>query len=290
MAEKMPDYRETGRELATLSGADLSSARPATVRIWEARGLALQALARGDMAEAEKVMAKSDECSAMHEAEAHEIASDVIAQRLADGWSRQRILTATEDGPTSCDAHYLLTGGVIAVARFPMTQISDMNGRGFWFSIRDLLPPLSACAHAAAVDLQPFQVGDKVWSWYKDEPSANYGQPDLPGDDANWRRRPVLFTVRSVTGPHLDPGYYAGRPHYQVQLRHQEGPTANHYTAGYHDVCPIAGRPWQMRGRGEYLQLVLRTPPTAPRRRAATAQLRTWLPTPSMQAQLDLFA
>jgi len=57
MAKQMPDYRETGRELAALSGADLSSARPATVRTWEARGLALQALARGDMAEAVKIMA-----------------------------------------------------------------------------------------------------------------------------------------------------------------------------------------------------------------------------------------
>jgi hypothetical protein len=40
-----------------MSGVDLSEARPATVRAWEARGLALQALARGDMAEAQRVMA-----------------------------------------------------------------------------------------------------------------------------------------------------------------------------------------------------------------------------------------
>jgi hypothetical protein len=40
-----------------MSGVDLSEARPATVRTWEARGLAMQALARGDMAEAQRVMA-----------------------------------------------------------------------------------------------------------------------------------------------------------------------------------------------------------------------------------------
>ncbi|AEM50754.1 hypothetical protein BurJV3_1423 [Stenotrophomonas maltophilia JV3] len=51
------DHREVGRQLASMSGGDLSEARPATVRTWEARGLALQALARGDMAEAQRVMA-----------------------------------------------------------------------------------------------------------------------------------------------------------------------------------------------------------------------------------------
>ncbi|MBH1835514.1 hypothetical protein I5T88_06450 [Stenotrophomonas maltophilia] len=56
MAEAI-DHREVGRQLASLSGVDLSEARPATVRVWEARGLAMQALARGDMAEAQRVMA-----------------------------------------------------------------------------------------------------------------------------------------------------------------------------------------------------------------------------------------
>ncbi|MGX9709984.1 hypothetical protein [Stenotrophomonas maltophilia group sp. LNF259] len=55
MAEAI-DHREVGRQLASMSGVDLDSARPATVRTWEARGLALQALAHGDMAEAQKVM------------------------------------------------------------------------------------------------------------------------------------------------------------------------------------------------------------------------------------------
>ncbi len=55
MAEAI-DHREVGRQLASMSGVELDSARPAIVRTWEARGLALQALARGDMAEAQKVM------------------------------------------------------------------------------------------------------------------------------------------------------------------------------------------------------------------------------------------
>lgn len=56
MAEAI-DHREVGRQLASMSGVELDSARPSTVRTWEARGLALQALARGDMAEAQRVMA-----------------------------------------------------------------------------------------------------------------------------------------------------------------------------------------------------------------------------------------
>lgn len=58
------DHREVGRQLASMSGVDLSEARPATVRAWEARGLALQALARGDMAEAQRVMAHATAGSA----------------------------------------------------------------------------------------------------------------------------------------------------------------------------------------------------------------------------------
>lgn len=48
--------RHTGHELASMSGVDLQSAGPTTVRAWEARGLALHHLAAGDMAEALKVM------------------------------------------------------------------------------------------------------------------------------------------------------------------------------------------------------------------------------------------
>lgn len=47
----------TAHDLASLSGVDLAKASPATVRLWEARGLALHHLAAGAMAEALKVMA-----------------------------------------------------------------------------------------------------------------------------------------------------------------------------------------------------------------------------------------
>jgi len=53
----LPDHRHVGHHLAGLSGVDLAKAAPATVKIWEARGLALLAMARGDKAEAERVMA-----------------------------------------------------------------------------------------------------------------------------------------------------------------------------------------------------------------------------------------
>jgi hypothetical protein len=53
----MHDFRKVGHDLARMSGVDLQSAGPATVRAWEARGLALHHLAAGDMAEANKIMA-----------------------------------------------------------------------------------------------------------------------------------------------------------------------------------------------------------------------------------------
>lgn len=53
----VPDFREVGHVLASLSGVDLAKASKATVRAWEARGLALIALSREDRAEAERIMA-----------------------------------------------------------------------------------------------------------------------------------------------------------------------------------------------------------------------------------------
>jgi len=53
----VPDFREVGQVLASLSGVDLRQASKATVREWEARGLALMELSRGDRAEAERIMA-----------------------------------------------------------------------------------------------------------------------------------------------------------------------------------------------------------------------------------------
>lgn len=53
----VPDFREVGHVLASLSGVDLAKASKATVRAWEARGLALIALSREDRAEADRIMA-----------------------------------------------------------------------------------------------------------------------------------------------------------------------------------------------------------------------------------------
>ncbi|NWF33591.1 hypothetical protein HH110_11140 [Stenotrophomonas sp. SAM-B] len=49
------DHRQVGHELASISGVDVAKARPATLRAWEARGLALHHLSAGDVAEALKV-------------------------------------------------------------------------------------------------------------------------------------------------------------------------------------------------------------------------------------------
>ncbi|MGE8274027.1 hypothetical protein [Stenotrophomonas sp.] len=53
----VPDYREVAHVLASLSGVDLGKASKSTLRAWEARGLALIELSRGDRAEAERIMA-----------------------------------------------------------------------------------------------------------------------------------------------------------------------------------------------------------------------------------------
>ena len=59
----MPDqpltitYCGVRRVLARMSGVDLSKASNGTVREWEARGLALIELFRGNRAEAERIMA-----------------------------------------------------------------------------------------------------------------------------------------------------------------------------------------------------------------------------------------
>ncbi len=232
-----------------------------------------------------------DDDLVMHTDEAWAIADGIVSRRLQRGWSRQAILASIEGGPTPCGAFYLMRSGVIAIARFAMTQISDMNGRGCWFSIRDLFPPLPVHTHASTEDLQPFQVGDKVWAWFKHEPNADYGQPDRPGADADWTRCAPLFTVKRVTGPHHGSWHYAGRPHYQVHLRYREGPARDHYDAGSHDVCPIKGRPWQMRGDGDYLQLVSRTATPVPKRALAKPPVpATSSLLPDAPAQLSLFA
>ncbi|TDB26819.1 hypothetical protein ATCM_03685 [Stenotrophomonas sp. ATCM1_4] len=50
------DHIAIGHDLARKAGVNLDKARPRTRRMWEARGLAVIALARGDLAEAQKIM------------------------------------------------------------------------------------------------------------------------------------------------------------------------------------------------------------------------------------------
>ena len=51
------DHIAVGHDLARKTGVNLDKARPKTRRMWEARGLAVIALARGDLNEATKIMA-----------------------------------------------------------------------------------------------------------------------------------------------------------------------------------------------------------------------------------------
>ena len=51
------DHIAVGHDLARKTGVNLDKARPKTRRMWEARGLAVIALARGDLDEATKIMA-----------------------------------------------------------------------------------------------------------------------------------------------------------------------------------------------------------------------------------------
>lgn len=56
-ASEATDHIAVGHDLARKTGVNLDKARPKTRRMWEARGLAVIALARGDLDEATKIMA-----------------------------------------------------------------------------------------------------------------------------------------------------------------------------------------------------------------------------------------
>ncbi len=56
MREEPIDHVAIGHDLARKVGVNLDKARPKTRRMWEARGLAVIALSRGDLAEAQKTM------------------------------------------------------------------------------------------------------------------------------------------------------------------------------------------------------------------------------------------
>lgn len=146
------DHREVGHQLASMSGVELDLIAPQDVRLWEARGHALQALATGDMDAALRTMGMVSS-RVMDRDEAWEIASNAVAVRLAAGWTRDMLDSSTEGGLAPCGrGYYLFWSGAIAVCYFPMVCITDMNGRGYHFHIaQDLLndrdPPPYAIHH-----------------------------------------------------------------------------------------------------------------------------------------------
>lgn len=207
----------------------------------------------------------------MHREIGMDLAERVVVDLLESGWSRQSMRKHEAAGPTPCGtAFYLLRDGGIAVAYFPLTLFTDANGRGLCFPINEFFPPVHSSVHGEAENLPPFQVGDQVLcmdrhldgSWHYEEEVRASG----------WHLLTPIFTVTSVRPC---PGYhthFGGRDYYQVKIKDRVGGGG-----GHHDLVPIAGRPWQMRGEGECL---IRIKPAA----------LTVAPPPALPAQLDLFA
>lgn len=138
-------HREVGRQLAAMTGVNLRLATPQATKIWEARGLALQALASGDLAEAQRVMGLVSE-RIMDPEVAFEIAVAAVHHCRSDGWTKERILTSTEAARSPCGrGYYLFCSGQIAVCYFPMKCITDMNGRGYHFDIERALDAPLPC-------------------------------------------------------------------------------------------------------------------------------------------------
>lgn len=217
-------------------------------------------------------MADTQRERVMHREIGMDLAERVVLDLLESGWSRQSLRKHEAAGQTPCStAFYLVRDGGIAVAYFPIAEFTDANGRGLCFSIREFLPPVHKSAHRNADSLEPFKVGDQVLlmdrhpdgSWhYDDEVRAS-----------EWLLLIPVFTVISVR-PH--PGHhtlFGGRDYYQVKIKDRVGGGG-----GFHDLVPIAGRPWQMRGEGECLI------------RVRPAPLTVATPPPALPGQLDLFA
>ncbi len=217
-------------------------------------------------------MAETQRERVMHREIGMDLAERVVLDLLEGGWSRQSLRKHEAAGATQCGtAFYLLRDGGIALAYFPITDFTDVNGRGLLFSIRELFPPVHNSAHGDVESLAPFAVGDQVLSmdrrlygsWhYEDEVRAS-----------GWNLLVPVFTVVAVRrrpGHHTQ---FGGRDYYQVKIKDRLGGGG-----GFRDLVPIAGRPWQMRGEGECL---IRVRPTA---------LAVALPPPARPAQLDLFA
>ncbi|MCO7469342.1 AlpA family phage regulatory protein [Stenotrophomonas maltophilia] len=198
-----------------------------------------------------------------------DLAERVVLDLLESGWSRQSLRKHEAAGPTPCGtAFYLVRDGGIAVAYFPIAEFTDANGRGLFFPIRDFFPPVQKSAHGEVDSLEPFKVGDQVLSMDRDlEGSWNY-EDEVRASD--WHLLIPVFTVVSVR-PH--PGHhtqFGGRDYYQVKIKDRVGGSG-----GCHDLVPIAGRPWQMRGEGECL-IRIRPAPFGRRGHSAGAARANW--------------
>ena len=219
-------------------------------------------------------MADSNHDRVMHWEIGFEIAEAVVTARLNSGWSRQALGRCVEGGPTPCSTgYYLIRSGTIAVAYFPLSQFSDANGRGCLFPLRDFFPPVHSTAHPGGSDLEPFQVGDQVIHLSRDIDGSWGYEPIVRA--SQWSQAAPLFTVvkvRACLGHHTN---FGGRDYYQVRIKDPD-----RGGGGFHDLVPIAGRPWQMRGEGDCLIRVTRAPVAAPAHFAV----------PARPAQLDLFA
>ncbi|MNB70721.1 hypothetical protein D3C81_315080 [compost metagenome] len=208
-------------------------------------------------------MADTQRERVMHREIGMDLAERVVLDLLESGWSRQSLRKHEAAGPTPCGtAFYLVRDGGIAVAYFPIAEFTDANGRGLFFPIRDFFPPVQKSAHGEVDSLEPFEVGDQVLSMDR----------DLEG---SWNYEDEVRAVRPHPGHHTQ---FGGRDYYQVKIKDRVGGSG-----GCHDLVPIAGRPWQMRGEGECLIRIRPAP-------LAVAATRPALPGPTgpvcMTAQL----
>ncbi|MBH1839353.1 hypothetical protein I5W21_06770 [Stenotrophomonas maltophilia] len=201
-----------------------------------------------------------------------ELAERIVDDLLNSGWSRQSARKHEASGPTSCGtAFYLLRDGGIARADFPITDFTDVNRRGLFFSIREFFPPVQKSGHGDVESLEPFEVGDQVLSMDRALDGSWYYEDEVRANE--WHLLIPVFTVVSVRpllGHHTQ---FGGRDYYQVKIKDRAGGGSS-----CHDLVPIAGRPWQMRGEGECLI------------RVRPAPLAVAASPPELPAQLDLFA
>lgn len=217
-------------------------------------------------------MADAQRDRQMHREIGMELAERIIGALLSSGWSRQSMRKHEASGPTPCGtAFYLLRDGAIAFAYFPINALTDVNGRGLCFSIRDFFPPVHRSVHGDVESLRPFEVGDQVISMDRHLHGSWHYEDGVRA--SVWNLLAPVFTVVSVRPQVGHDTQFGGRDYYQVKIKDRVGGGG-----GYYDLVPIAGRSWQMRGEGECLIRV----------KASVLSAAHTLPV--LPAQLDLFA